>query len=292
MHIWGFSMSEARKTRPITFNIKDRGRIHTGVSRSNVNYEAWIELINSPVTQEMVETGSLIGYYGHQFRELYGLQVPETVIIDGKQVSISPAVRTIELKCDADGNVTHRQEFLDNPFGDEAMKNYKAKVGGFSAVNDYKKQNGIIYPTVSFGFDYVLQANYATNIGDGQLLLDGIHGAQIKHSLEQSLLMMCDSIFSSKLATITADQHLERALQAEQQLLEINAKAQRRLELQQVKQENMLDSALCPTLDLNEYLNEGKKLMLDGVVTNIEPKEKKKKPVVVNNAFGWFDRIF
>jgi hypothetical protein len=60
----------------------------------------------------MVATGGMFGYYGHQLRLLYGLDVPETVIVNGQQVSISPAVRTIELSCDDDGNVTHRQSSL------------------------------------------------------------------------------------------------------------------------------------------------------------------------------------
>lgn len=294
MQYLGLFMSdvlELRKTKRITFNIKERGRQFTGVSRANVNYPAWIKLINSPATQEMVATGGMFGYYGHQLRLLYGLDVPETVIVNGQQVSISPAVRTIELSCDDDGNVTHRQEFLNNPFGDKALENYRAKIGGFSAVNDYEKVDGVIYPTVKFGFDYVLQPNYATNMGHGELM-DGVQGAYMRNTLEDSLAVMVDSVYTALSANIIADEAVERAIEAENKLLEMKADREKRLRLQQIKQENMLDGALCKTVDLDEYMRQAKTPMLDGAVTSIEPKPKEKKRVIVENATGWFNSFF
>lgn len=281
-------MSEGRKTKPITFNIKDRGRKFTGISRDNVDIQAWINVINSPATQELVATGAAIGFYGHQLRMLYGLEVPETVIANGKQVSISPAVRTIELRCDADGNVTHRQEFLQTPEGDMAMRNYKNKIGGFSAVNDYKKVGGTIYPTITMGFDYVLQPNYATNIGDGELLLDGMYGDQMRQELEHGLAVMYDSIHALNFANYSAEANLERALASENALLEMQLKQERRRELQQIKQDAMYDSALCPTVSLDEYLSQGREFMTDSVVQDIGPKEKTKTKTVVENITGWF----
>lgn len=284
-------MSGGRKTNVITFNIKDRGRKYTGINRDNVNYEAWIALINSPATQEMIKTGCLLGYYGHQLRILYGLAVPETVIAGGKQVSIRPATRTIELSCDAEGNVSHRQEFLETPEGDIALNQYKSKIGGFSMANDYEKVGGVIYPTMTFGFDYVLQPNYATNLGDGELL-DSVNSGVIRESLEQSLLVMYDSIYSAQWANHNAEINLERAIESENKLLEYQAKRDKRLQLQQDRKDNMLDSALCPTQDINEYLAEPKLFLDSAVRSDLDPKQQKPKPTVVENVTGWFSMFF
>lgn len=284
-------MSDGRKTRPITFNIKDRGRIYTGVDRKNVNYEAWIQLINSPATQELVKTGSMLGYYGHQLRMLYGLQVPETVIVNGKQVSISPALRTIELSCDAEGNVTHRQEFLNTTEGDTALNYYRNNIGGFSSANDYKNVNGVIYPTVAFGFDYVLQPNYATNIGDS-VLLDSLSGDLVRTNLEQSFFAMYDSIHKVAYANHNAEINLQRAIESENQLLAAQAEKEHRLELQKERDNKMLDSALCPTQDIDEYLNNAKLFLDSVVVETLEPKKEPMKKTVTENVTGWFSGLF
>ncbi len=286
-------MSTGRKTREITFNLKDRGRQFTGQNRTNVDYKQWIDLINSPATQEMINTGSMLGYYGHQIRMLFGLNPPETAILDGKQIHISPALRTVYMRADQDGNVTHRQEFLETPEGEHAMRQYKAKIGGFSAAHDYKKENGIVYPTECCGTDYVLQPNYATNIGDG-MLLDSVHGAVndglVKATLEASVLQMYDSIHATNYAVHVADENLIRAVNAENALLEIQAKKERRVELQQQKQNCLLDSLLCPTVPLDDYIQDGKFFDSAKVVASLEKETDKKdiQPRKVGGMFDWF----
>lgn len=286
-------MSTSRKTRPITFNIKDRGRQFTGQDRTNVDYEKWIELINSPATQEMVNTGCLLGYYGHQIRIAFGLNPPETQLVGDKLITISPAIRTIELSCDQDGNVTHREEFLETPEGEFALRQYRAKVGGFSFAHDYITENGMMIPTEVCGADYVLQPNYATNIGHG-ILLDSVksamHGGMAKAHLEESILQMYDSIHSTNFAMHIADENLMRAIDAENKLLEVQAKKEQRLKLQQEKTENFLDSVLCPTQSFDEYINQSKVFMDAVVVTNIEPSDKKSdiQPTAVGGMFGFF----
>lgn len=260
-----------RKTKEITFNIKERGRAHTGVSRDNVDYKTWINLINSPATQESIETGSMIGYYGHQLRIMFGLDVPETVIVGGKQISISPAVRTISKKCDEDGNVTHRLEFLDTPEGEFALQKYRAKIGGFSDVNDFKKIDGIVYPTAHFGSDYVLQPNYVTNMGDG-VLLDSVHGDIVRSSAEIGLLEMYDAIHSTNYMRMIVEETADLNNQLENSVLELQQKKQQRERLQAQRTESMLDSALCPTVDIDEYMEQGKRFM-DSVVHGEKPKE-------------------
>lgn len=163
-----------RKTAPITYNLRDRGRKVTGVSRDNVNIPAMVKLINSPQVQELVKTSSLLGYYGHQIRARFGMTPPETVIIDGKTVRLEPAFKTIQLNAEADGTVTHQAEFLANNAGEFVMKQYQAKVGGFSTAVNFRTTVTEYIPTGFFGFDYVLASNYVGNAGDGQLY-DGLY---------------------------------------------------------------------------------------------------------------------
>lgn len=282
-------MSTGRRTREITFNINERGRTYTGVQRDDIHKQTWIDLINSPQTQEMISTGSMLGYYGHQVRILFGLQVPETVFVAGKQICISPAVRTLSMTCDEGGNVTHRQEFLETPEGETAMRNYKAKIGGFSAVNDYKKIDGIKYPTISLGMDYVLAANYVTNSGEG--MLDSAGGDFIRQELETSLLAMYDSIYATNYAVHLADENLMRAIHAENALLEDRAKREKMLQQHAARREAQLDSALCPTVSLQEFMQSARSdlLMLDGIALPDEENGGDKREVAqINNPSGWF----
>lgn len=284
-------MSGGRKTKEITFNLKDRGRVYTGQRRNDVDIQAWIDAINSPKTQEIIATGGMFGYYGHQVRILFGLEVPETVIVGDKQISISPATRTIEMTCDQDGNVTHRQEFLDTPEGEHALQKYRAKIGGFSAVNDFKRINGTVFVTDALGFDYVLQPNYATNMGNGELLMDSVHGDIVRANAEISILEMYDSIHSNNHMRMMLDDASMQNIQLENSLLEIQAEKAKRQKLQQERQDKMLDSVLCETLDLAEYMDQGKKFMDSVVVTDIEPK--KEKPLDLNATVGgWFGGLF
>lgn len=281
-------MSTARKTKEITFNLKDRGRKHTGQERSNVDYKSWINLINSPATQEMISTGSMLGYYGHQIRIAWGLNPPETVLVGDKLITISPAIRTIALSCDDDCNVTHREEFLETPEGEFALNQYRAKVGGFSAAHDHDTFNGIIIPTEVCGMDYVLQPNYATNIGDG-LLLDSVQNGVVKAALEETIAAMYDGIHSMNYGMHLKDENLMRAIQAENALLEERAKKQRYATLQAEKEELFLDSVLCPTMDLEEYFQQGCAFDKAQVVTSIEPSEKEKiQPRPKGGMFGFF----
>lgn len=278
-----------RKTKTIQFNLADTGRKFSGQSRSNVNLKAWIDLINSPHTQEMVNTGSILGYYGHQIRMLLGTHPPETAFIGGKQISISPAVRTIEIKADDQGNVTHRQEFLETAEGEFAMDKYKAKIGGFSAAHDYVTEGGMIMPVSYAGMDYVLQPNYINNIGDGALM-DSIAGNDfVRSTLELSVLDMYDSIHQTNFARYQAEENLMRAIESENKLLEINAKTERRKQLIESKEAQLLDAALCPTVPIDEYLKDETRFLGDSVVANIEPKEKPKSEFYSpSGIFQWF----
>ena len=283
-------MSTARKTREITFNLKDRGRKHTGQDRTNVDYKKWIDLINSPATQEMIATGSMLGYYGHQIRIAWGLNPPETVLVGDKLITISPAIRTISLSSDEDGNVTHREEFLETPEGEFALAQYRAKVGGFSAAHDYNTINGVVIPTEVCGMDYVLQPNYATNIGDGQLLDSVAGNGLIKAALEESIAAMYDGIHSMNYGMHLKDENLMRAIQAENALMAERAKKEKYVELQAKKEQKLLDSALCQTMDIDEYFKQGRAFENARVVTSIEPSdnENNQQTAPKGGMFGFF----
>lgn len=162
-----------KKTAKLSYNLHDRGRKYNGADRSNVDFNEMIKLINSNQVQELAQTGSLYGYYGHSIRQRFGMRPPETVVVDGKTIHLEPAFKTIEIVAHKNGQVEHINEFLDNDAGDYASRQYKAKAGGFSTAVNYKPYGaGKMMPVGFFGFDYVLQPNYTTNNGDGQLYDD------------------------------------------------------------------------------------------------------------------------
>lgn len=163
------AVTQRRKTNKIRYNLFDRGRALNGIDRSNVNMKSMIGLINSAKIQELVETNVLLGYYGHQVRQRYGMIPPETAFVGGKLEYLEPAVRTIYLKAYENGDVEHITEFLDTQSGEYARRQYVAKVGGFSTAVVYQKNSLPREPIFLGGFDYVHQPNWSTNNGDGEL---------------------------------------------------------------------------------------------------------------------------
>lgn len=269
-------MSKGKKTKLLQYNLHDRGRQHTGIDRSNVDFKKMIQLINSPQTQEMVKTGQLVGYYGHQIRQRYGMVPPESVPIDGKMVQLAPAFRTIEIKATSDGTVTHRAEFLDNRVGKFAQEQYLAKIGGFStAVNYRKTPPNLLTPSSFFGFDYVVQPNYATNIGDGQLF-DGLaipeeleneiscfdsatditlldpSKAMIAHLLEQQIISTYDSINTQ----VALEQINEQALDQIDALSQQMAMQQRKRDLQVERQRELYSGMVGETRSFDSVIAE------------------------------------
>ena len=305
-------IGKGNKTAPITFNLKDRGRQHTGQSRNNVDIQAWINLINSPKTQESVKNGDLLGYIGHELRVLYGMAVPDMLIdpTTNRILEISPAVKTIYLSCDQEGNVTHQQEFLDTPEGQFAKRQYVAQIGKFSAATSKKTVNGLIIPTQMHGFDVVKMSNYATNKGNGELL-DSImlidEESEPMFDSAQDLpktaseLAMLDSIFNfydvmqeSNFHYDLAERNAALVAEKEKQIEEIRNKSARRKQLIQERNDEMLDSALCPTKDIDDYLKEQDGFLLDSVAQGVEVAEdfKEDKPKKVVNMFGYLGGIF
>jgi hypothetical protein len=269
-------MSKGKKTKVLQYNLHDRGRQHTGVDRSNVDFKKMIQLINAPSTQEMVKTGQLVGYYGHQIRQRFGMVPPESVVIDGKVVQLAPAFRTVEIKAASDGTVTHRAEFLDNNAGQFAQEQYLAQIGGFStAVNYRKTPPNQLTPSGFFGFDYVVQPNYATNIGDGQLF-DGLaipeqledeiscfdsatdltllnpSQAMIARLLEQQIISTYDSIHTQ----VTLGQINEQALDQIDALSQQMAMQQRKRDLQAERQRELYSGMVGEVRSFDSVISE------------------------------------
>jgi hypothetical protein len=154
----------AQKTEIIRYNVRERGRAHRGKDR-NFDLRALASLVNSPEIQERVKNRDMVGYYGHWQRMKFGLTPPETVIVDGRNVNLEPAIVTTMLRADADGNIEHQTEFLDTAAGKIAARLHKSKTGGFSSAINAVPRGNFDVATAFAGFDYVLEPNYTTNRG-------------------------------------------------------------------------------------------------------------------------------
>lgn len=139
----------------IRYNLKDRGRQFRGQER-NFNIKALCDSINGGATQERVRTRAMLGYFGHKPRILAGMEPSESMVVNGKYNEIEPAIVTVSLKCDMDGNIEHKTEFLDTPSGRKAARMFANRIGGFSSVIDQSKNE-------YYGQDYVLDPNFSGN---------------------------------------------------------------------------------------------------------------------------------
>ncbi|WP_395601140.1 hypothetical protein AB4P95_29970 (plasmid) [Pseudomonas sp. A1437] len=167
-----------KRTGVISYNVNERGRQFAGQDRK-VNIPALMALINGPMVQELVRKGDVYGYFGHTFREKYGLNVPETVIEGGKVVVLEPTVRTVMIKCLPDGTIQHNQEFLSNAPGRIAGRLYDSKAYGFSSVFHAPEEAGLRTPKTFHGMDFVRTPNYDTNRGY-DAMLDSVEAGAIE----------------------------------------------------------------------------------------------------------------
>lgn len=202
----------------IRYNLKDRGRKHTGQSRQ-FNIRAICDAINGAECQERVASRGLIGYYGHMPRVRSGLAPTEGIIDKGKYVPIEPAFVTVHLKADYNGNVEHRAEFADTPAGILAAKLFDGKIGGFSSAIDERRPE-------FYGFDYVLEANFLQNSFRG-VVLDDVYGGRATHisyddifqaEIDEKACAMSVLLDSISGERVMANQTIER-LQAENEEL-------------------------------------------------------------------------
>lgn len=216
------------ETPVIRYNLKDRGRQHTG-QRRNFNVRAIADAINSAATQETVASRGMLGYYGHAPRVRYGLNPVEGGFEAGKYKVVQPAIVTTMLRADYDGNVEHRAEFLDTEDGALAAKLWGSKVGGFSSAIDEGKP-------AFYGFDYVTQPNYLGNsfrgaaldsadTSGGLITYDSLYAMeQVEFSSGVALSKLLDSIAAER---ATASAVIERLTLENEHYLSMMAAAGR-----------------------------------------------------------------
>lgn len=271
------SKVDSRRTKIITYNLHERERI-TGIDRSDVDMQTLINHINSPETQELVKSGDLLGYYGHETRARFGLYPVDSFINeDGETIRIEPAFKTILLKSDVDGNVTTQHEFLTTGAGEYAYNLYKSKTGGFStAVARIKNRLKNIYEIVALGgFDYVLKPNYNSNRGEGMfdsLMLrtidadfsfDSVAGTQLspheviaKNALESAIISQQHVIATANTTNSIVDHYQNELTAAEQMIIDSNAKQFRIDERRASREAEIADQLLCPSVAFDSIQKE------------------------------------
>lgn len=158
-----------KRTGVIRYNLNETGRTFTGQSRK-IDIDAAIRVVNGPLVQEAVAKGDVQGYIGHQYREKFGLQVPETVIVDGKQVVLEPCVKTIYIKVYPNGDLEHEQEFLDTAAGRVGERLWGSTAYGFSSAFYAPDEGGLRTIKAYFGMDLVRGPNYDKNRGQAVML--------------------------------------------------------------------------------------------------------------------------
>lgn len=266
---------KSRITKSISYNLNDRGRQHSGKDRSNVDVQGMIRKINSPHTQEQVESGSFNGFYGHQIRQRYGMIPPESVEIDGKILLLEPAIRTVSIHAAEDGTVTHKQEFYDNKSGNFALNQYVAKIGGFSTAMNYYIDGNILRPNVFGGMDYVFSPNFVDNASIG--LFDSAEGGEaitlINSMLEYEIVALYDSMNDSAQNADYLQAMSDRARKAEKELQRLKAQQRRRIEKSNQMLIDEYDSSLCANrLSFDEQVDQANQFLLMNVH---EPKAEK-----------------
>lgn len=188
------------RTGVIRYNLADRERKHRGPDR-NFDIPVAVALINSPVIQEKIKHGDMLGYFGHWPRVQFGLNPAEGGIVNGRQVAVEPAIRTVYCKAFPDGTVEHETEFFTgNAGGKLAWRLFQQKAGGFSSAIRAPTIAGKEIAREFHGFDYVLEPNYTRNRGYG-LALDGVTSEEDlydavaeRHQIMELCATMLDSV--------------------------------------------------------------------------------------------------
>lgn len=214
-----------RRTGLITYNFNERKREHNGVDRV-VDIPSAMRVCNGPAVQELIKSGDVYGYFGHNFRELYGLEVPESVVVNGKAIALEPAVRTVHLHVHEDGTVEHEQEFLNTRTGQMSARLYGDKAFGFSSAFDTREVGGVRFIVGFHGFDFVRAPNYHGNRG---YMLDSLASEEDRRAAllldHVAMLDSMGSMLDQQLAAYAAlEGHCERLHAENDQLIRMLAK--------------------------------------------------------------------
>lgn len=290
----------------ITYNIADRGRKHNGVDRSDMDIQSAIARINSDDVQELVNSGDLFGYYGHETRARFGMTPPDSwVAPDGKTIRIEPAIRTISLSADNDGNISHEEEFLDTDHGKYSANLYKNKAGGFSSAimrSGTPNQKGLRDIKGFYGFDYVRTPNYDTNRGtamfdalfledeDGELVFDSLatitpQQVILKQALEAAIIHQYDNINGAIHAQQMIEHYQAEAQASQQDFISRQQHLENLRERRVIRTEEVLDGLICPSTKFDEMqaqwdsfaYSSDSDLDLTTVTTKADEREQRKR---------------
>lgn len=296
----------SNRTRVITYNLADRGRQHNGVDRSGLDIRSMVNQINSPATQELVQSGDLFGYNGHEIRARFGMNPPDKYVnpATGAVINIEPAIRTIKLSADSDGNVTTQHEFLDTSDGRYANKLYANKAGGFSsAINRRRGDNGLYEVTGFYGYDYVRQPNYNTNKGYGAFdsIMAGMFDEEImcfdsmgdeELSPERLMLMQAldmviaaqyDSIHTAVAAEQIVGHYQDETLAAQDALIKACERQEMLRRRREERQLAVYDSMICQAVPFSEAVAQWDSFNMAGTndaqIKPVNAKKDEAKPV-------------
>lgn len=264
----------SKKTQLITYNLADRDRKHVGTDRSDMDIQSMVNRINAPDVQELVASGDMYGYYGHELRGRFGMNPPDVWVNPntGENIRIEPALRTIKLSADNDGNVTSQHEFLDTDTGKYSERLYANKAGGFSSAVMRKMGEDGKYVITSFnGFDYVRQPNYNTNRGNGmfdslfcidedqamEMAFDSIAGmtpqqAAFKSALEMAILHQYDSIATANQSELMIAHYQNEALQAQDAYVSRQQALENIRERREARKLEVFDNLICPSVPFDK----------------------------------------
>lgn len=262
----------SKRTRLITYNLADRGREHSGIDRSDIDIRSIVNRINAPDVQELVNSGDMYGYYGHEIRARFGMNPPDKWVNPktGEIIRIEAALRTIELSADNDGNVSTRHEFMDTEDGKYVQSLYLGKAGGFSSAMSRRMSSTGKYEVTSFnGFDYVRQPNYNTNRGDGmfdslfwldeadELVFDSMSSltperAAIMSALESAIIHQRDSVANAINSEIMISHYQQEAISAQDLLIARQQQMANVKARQQSRKEEIFDTLICPSVPFDE----------------------------------------
>jgi hypothetical protein len=260
-----------KKTDLITYNLAERGRKHSGVDRSDMDIQSAINHINSASVQELVNSGDLFGYYGHETRARFGMSPPDSWVNSaGETVPIVPAIRTIKLSANSNGDVTHKAEFLNTNEGKYSEGLYASKVGGFSsAIMRKRGSNGLYGVTGFYGFDYVRSPNYNTNRGeslfdalfveeeDGEFAFDSVAGmtpqqSMIKSALETAIMHQYDSITTAIASDAMINHYQNEVVAAQEEAINREVRLNNIRASRVSRKEAIFDSLICPSVPFSE----------------------------------------
>lgn len=234
-----------KRTGVIRYNLNNIKRSFTGQPRK-IDIDAAMRLFNGAALQEAIQKGDIYGYIGHQYREKYGLDVPETVMVDGAPVVLEPSVRTIYLKCYPTGDVEHEQEFLDTAPGRVGARLWDSKAYGFSSAIFAPEEGGVRVPKGYFGMDLVRAPNYDDNRGYAVMLDSVSPGLFTADTFASESAALMDSVDSMIKASDSYAEGLSIDILAQyrinDELLEYNARLLEQLSQAKIEAP-MLDSA-------------------------------------------------